>query len=118
MVLAGWFAGVCGRRQRNRMSRLRRVRKSPFANVAAEQLELRALLSNIAVTAQAGVIRLVGDTGDHTVAASVVGTNLELAGSGGTTLARTPENLISIASPCLPKPGFGVRNSNRSSNHA
>ncbi len=68
------------------MSRLRRVRKSPFANVAAEQLELRALLSNIAVTAQAGVIRLVGDTGDHTVAASVVGTNLELAGSGGTTL--------------------------------
>lgn len=54
------------------------------ANLAAECLECRALLSNIAVTSQAGVITLTGDTGAHTVAAAVVGGQLELTGSNGT----------------------------------
>ncbi len=83
MLMASWYAGVC---ERGRRRRLRRVRHSPFVNVAAECLETRALLSNIAVTAQAGVISLVGDTADHTLAASVVNGKLELAGSNGTTL--------------------------------
>lgn len=84
MLISGWLAGVC--RHRNRLSRMRRVRKSPFANVAAECLEVRALLSNIAVTSQAGVVSLVGDTGDHTLDAKVVSGQLELTGSGGTML--------------------------------
>ncbi|MGE5194306.1 MAG: hypothetical protein ACM3U2_17590, partial [Deltaproteobacteria bacterium] len=52
---------------------------------AAECLEVRALLSNIAVATTGGVITLTGDSGDHTMTASVVGSNLELVGSGGTT---------------------------------
>jgi hypothetical protein len=55
-----------------------------FTFKAAECLEARALLSNVAVTAANGNIQLTGDSGDHTFSASVVGGNLELAGSAGT----------------------------------
>jgi hypothetical protein len=65
---------------------LGRIGGWPVATLAAECLEARALLSNIAVTAQAGVVTLVGDTADHTLAASVVKGQLELAGTNGTTL--------------------------------
>lgn len=54
--------------------------------IPAECLEARTLLSNIAVTVQAGVMTLTGDSADHVVAASVVGGKLELVGSGGTNL--------------------------------
>ncbi|HLJ10356.1 MAG TPA: hypothetical protein VKU82_04170 [Planctomycetaceae bacterium] len=53
---------------------------------AAECLEARTLLSNVAVVVANGEVDLNGDSGDHTFAASVVGSNLELAGSSGTTL--------------------------------
>jgi len=89
MLLAGWFAGVCGRRERSRIGKLRRRKISPFANVAAEQLEMKTLLSNIAVTSQAGVISVVGeasDTVDHTLTASVVGGQLELTDTAGADL--------------------------------
>ncbi|HEY2251589.1 MAG TPA: hypothetical protein VGH74_11035 [Planctomycetaceae bacterium] len=70
--------------------------------MAAECLEARALLSNIAVTAQAGVVTLVGDTGDHTLAASVVNGELELTGTNGTTLTFKGTTAATVDVP-LPK---------------
>jgi len=86
MLLSGWFTRFCARRAARKVRRPFSAENHACASLAAECLETRALLSNIAVTAQAGVITLAGDTGDHTVAASVVNGQLELAGSNGTTL--------------------------------
>ncbi len=86
MLLTGWFTRLCERQAGRMVRRSRHAENHAYASLAAECLEPRALLSNIAVTAQAGVITLAGDTGDHSVAASVVNGQLELAGSNGTTL--------------------------------
>ncbi len=43
------------------------------------------LLSNIAVTAQNGVVEFKGDSGNHTMTATIVSGNLHLVGTGGTT---------------------------------
>jgi len=76
MLLKNWFATLSEHRCQSRM-RQRRGEWRP-ASVAAECLESRALLSNVAVTSQAGVVTLTGDTGAHTVAAAVVNGQLEL----------------------------------------
>jgi hypothetical protein len=85
MLISGWLKSWRVQRDRTRSRRPRPHWNRPFTGWAAECLEARALLSNIAVTTTGGVISLVGDTGDHTFTASVVGPNLELAGSSGTT---------------------------------
>jgi hypothetical protein len=85
MVIAGWLKNWRLRRERLRSRRPRLAADWRHAYWAAECLEARALLSNIAVTTTGGVITLTGDSGDHTFDASVVGSNFELAGSGGTT---------------------------------
>jgi hypothetical protein len=80
-VLRNWFA------PRNR-PRLRKTNNSShglFSNCAAECLEVRALLSNVNVSLNAGFLNFFGDDGNHTIAASVSGGNLQLAGSSGTT---------------------------------
>jgi hypothetical protein len=82
MLLKNWFATLSEHRCQSRM-RQRRGEWRP-ASVAAECLESRALLSNVAVTSQAGVVTLTGDTGAHTVAAAVVNGQLELTGGNGT----------------------------------
>jgi hypothetical protein len=84
MLLKNWFAGLSELRRQRRLKRPRNVGEWRLTNLAAECVESRALLSNIAVTLQAGVITLTGDTGDHTIAASVVNGQLELVGSNGT----------------------------------
>jgi len=84
MLLKNWFAGLSALRRQSRLRRPRRGGQWRLPNVAAECLESRALLSNIAVTVQSGVITLTGDTGDHTVNAAVVNGQLELTGSNGT----------------------------------
>jgi hypothetical protein len=83
MLLKNWLTGLSELRRQRRLNRPRYF-ESRLTNLAAECLESRALLSNIAVTVQAGVISLTGDMGDHAVAASVVSGQLELVGSNGT----------------------------------
>jgi hypothetical protein len=85
MLLTGWFTRLCEGRAHRKIRRSFSI--ANHASLAAECLETRALLSNIAVTAKAGVITLTGDTGDHTLDASVVNGQLQLAGSNGTTLS-------------------------------
>jgi hypothetical protein len=85
MLLKNWFAGLSALRHQSRLRRPRRGGQWRLANLAAECLESRALLSNIAVTVQSGVITLTGDAGDHTVNAAVVAGELELSGAGVTT---------------------------------
>src|SRR5262249_22294675 len=82
MLLKNWFTTLAEHSRQSRMKR-RRGDWRP-ASVAAECLESRALLSNVDVTSQAGVVTLTGDTGAHTVSAAVVGGQLELNG-GNTT---------------------------------
>jgi hypothetical protein len=84
MLLKNWFAGLSALRRQKRLRRPRRGGQWRLTNLAAECLETRALLSNIAVTVQSGVITLTGDAGDHDVAAAVVNGQLELTGSNGT----------------------------------
>jgi hypothetical protein len=84
MSIGGWVKSWRARREQLRSRRPRLVEARPYANWAAECLEARALLSNIAVTTDNGVIRLSGDTGDHNFTAKVVTTNLELTGTAGT----------------------------------
>jgi hypothetical protein len=84
MLLKNWFAGLSALRRQSRLRRPRRGGHWRLTNLAAECLETRALLSNIAVTVQSGVITLTGDAGDHTVNAAVVNGQLELTGSNGT----------------------------------
>jgi len=84
MLLKNWFAGLSQSRRQRRLKRPRYVGHWRLTNLAAECLETRALLSNIAVTVQSGVITLTGDSGDHTVNAAVVNGQLELTGSNGT----------------------------------
>jgi len=84
MLLKNWFAGLSQSRRQRRLKRPRSVGHWRLTNLAAECLETRALLSNIAVTVQSGVITLTGDSGDHTVNAAVVNGQLELTGSNGT----------------------------------
>ncbi len=85
MSIAGWLRKWRVRRERLQSRRPRRGGNRPFAGWAAECLEVRALLSNIAVATTGGVISLVGDTGDHNFSAAVSGADLVLTGSGGTT---------------------------------
>jgi len=84
MLLKNWFKSLTDHNRQNWMKRRRFRAESQPAVLAAECLERRALLSNVAVTSQAGVITLTGDTGAHTVAAAVVAGQLELTGSNGT----------------------------------
>jgi hypothetical protein len=84
MLLKNWFSGLSEVRRQRRLKRSRYVGNWRLTNLAAECLETRALLSNIAVTVQSGVITLTGDAGDHEFAAAVVAGQLELTGSSGT----------------------------------
>lgn len=65
--------------------RSRNISRWPLSVCAAECLEARELLSNVALTIQSGVISMTGDSGNHTVDASVVAGKLHLVGSAGTT---------------------------------
>jgi hypothetical protein len=102
MMIGGWLKAWRTRRERLRSRRPRLAAARSYPNWAAECLEARALLSNIAVTTDNGVIRLSGDTGDHNFTAKVVTIssvqNLELAGSGGTefTFGNTTAATIDI----------------------
>jgi len=85
MLRDAWLTGLFGRRNQRSIRRAWSGSHRPFAMVAAECLEARELLSNVALTIQAGVISLTGDSGNHTVDASVVTGKLHLVGSAGTT---------------------------------
>jgi len=99
MLLKNWFTGISELRRQRRLNRPRHSGQSRLTNFAAECLESRALLSNIAVTVQAGVVSLTGDTGDHAVAASVVNGQLELAGSNGTNFTFNGNTAATIDVP-------------------
>src|SRR5690349_9465345 len=87
-ITARWWKHLLARRGTDRMQRRGFRPRHVFSTVAAECVEARALLSNIAVTVNAGVITLAGDTGDHSFTADVVTIssvqNLELTGTSGT----------------------------------
>jgi hypothetical protein len=85
MLKSNWFNLLRNRRKKVRSRRLRQSGSSLPAHWVAECLEARALLSNVTVTIDQGTLDLVGDADDHTFDVSVVGTDLELAGSAGTT---------------------------------
>src|SRR5947207_1282123 len=85
MHLHAWFAKLFQRRDQRSSRQSRSVRRRAFAVCAAECLEVRELLSNVALTIQSGVISLTGDSGNHTIDASVVTGKLHLVGSAGTT---------------------------------
>src|SRR5262245_11209128 len=88
MLIRDWLEKWRVRRQRMRSWRRRDVGSWRLNSLPAECLESRALLSNVAVTTDAGIITLAGDTGDHSFNAAVVDLggvlNLELTGSSGT----------------------------------
>lgn len=87
MLLSGWFSKLCERQKKGKLRKSRLNGYRLYTSLVAECLEYRTLLSNVAVTlSAAGALTLTGDSGDHTVAAAVVGGNLELTGSNGTTL--------------------------------
>lgn len=85
MSLTVWFGNWRAQRKQRQLKRRRSVGTPLFSPWAADCLEHRALLSNINVTVDSGLIKLAGDSGDHSVAASVVSGDLHLAGSSGTT---------------------------------
>ncbi len=85
MHLHAWFARLFARRDQWSSRQSRSLSRRAFADCAAECLEVRELLSNVALTIQSGVISLTGDSGNHTVDASVVAGKLHLVGSAGTT---------------------------------
>lgn len=94
MLLVDWSKKWRAFRERRRSRRPRHAGRRPF-HFAAECLEARTLLSNVAVAVTNGVISLTGDSGNHTVNAAVVNLpsgnttvpNLELTGTGNTTFS-------------------------------
>lgn len=99
MLMNGWFAQVCERGRQRRLRRPRHVWHRRLPGLAAECLESRALLSNIAVTAHAGVVTLKGDTADHTVNATVVNGDLHLVGTNGTEFTFNGKTAATIDVP-------------------
>jgi hypothetical protein len=86
MLMTHWLNRWRHARERRRLRRPRHGAVSrPFLGWQAECLEARTLLSNIAVTAHNGVVQFNGDSGNHTVSATIVSGNLHLVGTGGTT---------------------------------
>src|SRR5258708_5114120 len=86
MLMTHWLNRWRHAREQRRLRRPRQGAVSrPFLGWQAECLEARTLLSNIAVTAHNGIVQLNGDSGNHTVNATIVSGNLHLVGSGGTT---------------------------------
>jgi hypothetical protein len=86
MLMTNWLNRWRQARECRRLRRPRRGAASrPFLSWQAECLEARTLLSNISVTAQSGVVQFNGDSGSHTVSATIVSGNLHLVGSSGTT---------------------------------
>jgi len=85
MLKSNWFNLLRNRRKQVRSRRLRHSGSSLPAHWVAECLEARALLSNVTVTIDQGTLDLVGDADDHTFDVSVVGSDLHLVGSAGTT---------------------------------
>src|SRR5262245_26352865 len=88
MLIRHWLQNWRVRRQRMRSCRRRDVSSWRLNSLPAECLESRALLSNVAVTTDTGIITLSGDTGDHSFTAAVVDLsgvlNLVLTGASGT----------------------------------
>lgn len=96
---------------RNKKHRLRRSVDRPhpvLADCAAECLEVRRLLSNVTVSLNAGILALTGDSGDHTIAATVSGGNLQLAGANGTTFTFQGATNASVSIPVSPLTGLMI----------
>ncbi|HLJ11767.1 MAG TPA: hypothetical protein VKU82_11290 [Planctomycetaceae bacterium] len=103
-MITAWLSWAL-RRKRIRLQRPRKIVFRPMTAWAAECLEVRALLSNVAVTTAVGVIKLAGDTGDHTFDASVASGNLHLVGSAGTEFTF---NGTTAATVDVPLSGIGT----------
>lgn len=86
MLMTSWLNHWNARRQLRKTRRPRHNGRRVFTSWAAECLEDRTLLSNIAISAAAGVVALAGDSGNHDLTATVTNGNLEFVGSYGTTL--------------------------------
>src|SRR5579862_3959065 len=99
MLLTGWLKNWISRRRTPRLRRgTRRFNGFP-AYVAAECLEVRTLPSSVFVSFGAGFLNLVGDTGDHNVAVSASGSNLQLTGSSGTMFNYKGNTSSSVSIP-------------------
>src|SRR5438105_1622684 len=102
MLITDWLQQWRGRREKRRLRRPRYRSGRLIAGWAAECLEARTLLSNVAVSVDDGVVKLAGDTGDHTIDVSVVSGNLRLVGSSGTTFTFNGTTSASTDLPLSP----------------